>query len=166
MRLDQLEFASGKARSAWQLRGSRGAVVTLYHAQRQRIEDVSALLQSLASHTSTRPLYFGDHPLEEALPTFHEGDRQYTWSPQTALQANHRRLRKADDRYLATLKGLGEASGPVHRRVELEAELPEPAPPHLWPDGEARDMMLRLGGSKPLVVLFEILCILLYFFVI
>ncbi len=97
MRLDQLEFASGKARSAWQLRGSRGAVVTLYHAQRQRLEDVSALLQSLASHVPPQPLYFGDHPVEEALATFQQGDRQFTWSPQTSLETSLRRLRKAEE---------------------------------------------------------------------
>ncbi len=36
------------------------------------------------------------------------------------------RVRQDGGRTLLTLKGLGEAAGAVHRRVELEVELPEP----------------------------------------
>lgn len=66
------------------------------------------------------------------------------------------RLRQKDGRYLATLKGLGAASGAVHRRVEYEVGLLKPLAFHDWPPGEARDLALRLCGDELPVTLFII----------
>jgi CHAD domain-containing protein len=66
------------------------------------------------------------------------------------------RLRRQNGQTIATLKGLGSASGAVHRRVEHEVDLPGPLPPQLWPASPARQIALRLGGEEPLVSLFEI----------
>ena len=59
------------------------------------------------------------------------------------------RLRQEGSRHLATLKGLGGATGSVHRRDEFETELPGPLLPHDWPPGAARDLALRLAGDQP-----------------
>jgi CHAD domain-containing protein len=66
------------------------------------------------------------------------------------------RLRRQNGQTIATLKGLGGASGAVHRRVEHEVDLPGPLPPQHWPASPARQLALRLGGEDPLVSLFEI----------
>lgn len=65
------------------------------------------------------------------------------------------RIRREDNLTLATLKGLGTASGAIHRRIELEVELPQALPPQHWPPSAARDLALCLGGCRPLVHLFE-----------
>jgi inorganic triphosphatase YgiF len=67
------------------------------------------------------------------------------------------RLRQEGDRYVASIKGLGDASGAVHRRSERETELPGPLPPNAWPDGPQRALLMRLSRGRPLVLLFEIL---------
>ena len=59
-------------------------------------------------------------------------------------------------RYLATVKGLGEASGAYHRRVEHEIELSGPLPPMEWPPGPARDLILSLCGPCSLRPLFDL----------
>jgi CHAD domain-containing protein len=61
------------------------------------------------------------------------------------------RLRQEDHRTLGSLKGLGQAAGAVHRRPELEVELPAPLLPAEWPPGPARDLALHLCGSRPLL---------------
>jgi len=66
------------------------------------------------------------------------------------------RLRREETRYLATVKGLGGASGAVHRRVEHQVQLSEPLPPWDWPSSAARDLVLDLLGNRPLILLFEI----------
>jgi CHAD domain-containing protein len=66
------------------------------------------------------------------------------------------RLRQVGDRYLATLKGLGAASGVVHRRAEHQVELLASLLPSDWPPSVARDLALRLCGNEPLDTLFEI----------
>ncbi|MBN1139808.1 MAG: CHAD domain-containing protein [Anaerolineae bacterium] len=66
------------------------------------------------------------------------------------------RLRREGGRYLATLKGLGSAADSIHRREELETELPGPLPPNDWPPGPARDLALRLASDRPLVPLLVI----------
>jgi CHAD domain-containing protein len=66
------------------------------------------------------------------------------------------RIRKQDGLTLATLKGLGTASGAIHHRVEHEVELSQPLPPLHWPPSVARDVALRLTGKEPLVTLFGI----------
>jgi inorganic triphosphatase YgiF len=66
------------------------------------------------------------------------------------------RLRREETRYLATLKGLGEVSGAVHRRVEHQVQLSGPLPPWDWPSSAARDLVLPLLRNELLTLLFEI----------
>ena len=66
------------------------------------------------------------------------------------------RIRRQNGITLATLKGLGTASGAIHHRIEHEVALPQPLPPQQWPPGVARDVALRLSDCEPLVPLFEI----------
>jgi CHAD domain-containing protein len=65
------------------------------------------------------------------------------------------RIRQQGGITLATLKGLGSASGAIHRRVELEVEIPAPLPPQQWPPSAARDLALSLCDARPLVPLLE-----------
>jgi CHAD domain-containing protein len=85
----------------------------------------------------------------------------YDWYLDTAgralLSAGYAcRLRRHGERYLGTLKGLGQAEGAIHRREEIEIDLPGPLLPDQWPSGPARDLVLRLCGSEPLQHLFEL----------
>jgi triphosphatase len=66
------------------------------------------------------------------------------------------RMRRQGERYTATLKGLGCASGGIHRRLEYETSLPAPCPPRMWPPGPVRDLALRLCDDELLVPLFEV----------
>lgn len=72
------------------------------------------------------------------------------------------RMRREGERYLVTLKGVGEASGAIHRRLEYKVELPcsDPLPvplaPQDWPSSDARTLALQLCDQEPLVLLFEI----------
>lgn len=66
------------------------------------------------------------------------------------------RLRSQGGLYLATLKGLGGATGGLHHREEYEVMLPGPLPPRDWPPGAARDLALRLCDDQSLVPLFDI----------
>jgi CHAD domain-containing protein len=66
------------------------------------------------------------------------------------------RLRHNGDRYLATLKGLGGASGAIHRRDEHEVAMAEFLPPQAWRPSTARDLALRLCGDQALITLFTI----------
>jgi CHAD domain-containing protein len=66
------------------------------------------------------------------------------------------RIRQQNDLTFATLKGLGAASGAIHRREELEIELPRPLPPPQWPPSTARDLALRLSHQQPLVTILEV----------
>jgi CHAD domain-containing protein len=65
------------------------------------------------------------------------------------------RIRQQNDLTFATLKGLGAASGAIHRREELEVELPQPLPPQQWPPSAARDLALRLSHQEPLITILE-----------
>ena len=70
------------------------------------------------------------------------------------LQSGHacrRRARPEGGPELVTVKGLGGASGAVHRRAELEVEVPADAPPERWPAGAPRDLVMRMAHDKPLV---------------
>lgn len=96
------------------------------------------------------------HRLGEALvANLHD---RYLDTAQGAIRARGYacRLRRRDDVYIATLKGMGGASGAVHRRVEHEIELAEPLPPHAWPPSAARDLALRLCENQALTVLFDV----------
>lgn len=66
------------------------------------------------------------------------------------------RLRQTGSKTLATLKGLGGATGALHRRVEHEVELPKLLPPEEWPPSVARDLLVRLCGDCDLILLFEV----------
>jgi len=65
------------------------------------------------------------------------------------------RIRQQNDLTFATLKGLGAASGAIHRREELEIELPRPLPPQQWPPSAVRDLALRLSHGEPLMTILE-----------
>src|SRR5687768_13238560 len=66
------------------------------------------------------------------------------------------RLRQLDGQadWLATLKGLGGATGALHQREEVEVLVPSHALPAAWPESPARDLALRLAGGEPLGELF------------
>jgi adenylate kinase len=68
------------------------------------------------------------------------------------------RRREGPDGPLITVKGLGGAKGAVHRREELEAQMPTPGggSPEEWPAGLARDKILSLIGEAPLLPLFDL----------
>ena len=70
------------------------------------------------------------------------------------LQSGHalrRRARPEGGPELVTVKGLGGASGAVHRRHEFEVEVPADAPPEHWPAGAPREFVMRVAHDKPLV---------------
>jgi len=70
------------------------------------------------------------------------------------LQSGHalrRRARPEGGPELVTVKGLGSATGSVHRRRELEVEVPADAPPERWPEGAPRDFVMQMAHDKPLV---------------
>lgn len=83
---------------------------------------------------------------------------RYLDTPEGALYANGYacRIRCEDGRTLASLKGLGNASGAIHHRAEVEVELPEPLLPHDWPPSAARDLVQRLCGQQALSPLFDL----------
>jgi CHAD domain-containing protein len=92
-------------------------------------------------------------------------DRYLDTEATTLLQAGYAcRVRREhdcapggqDDGYLATVKGLGDASGAYHRRLEHELELPGPLLPSDWPAGSVHELVLSLCGDRPLLPLFEI----------
>jgi CHAD domain-containing protein len=100
----------------------------------------------------------------EPVATLEVYDRYLDTKDQALLKAGYacrlRRehdssLRREDSRYLATVKGLGDATGAFHRRVEHEVALPEPLLPPDWPPGRARDLVLGLCGEYPLLPLFD-----------
>src|SRR5713101_6931492 len=68
------------------------------------------------------------------------------------------RLREGekDGRWLSTVKELGKAGGAVHQREEHECEIPPHATPAEWPEGPAREIVMRLSGGEPLVELFTL----------
>jgi adenylate kinase len=66
------------------------------------------------------------------------------------------RWREGREGTLITLKGLGGAEGAIHRREELEIQIPAYQPPEEWPAGPARDKVLGLIGEAPLYPLFEL----------
>jgi CHAD domain-containing protein len=68
------------------------------------------------------------------------------------------RRREGREGTLITVKGLGGAEGAVHRREELEIQIPTPGgqPPDEWPTGATRDKVLELIGGAPLLPLFDL----------
>jgi CHAD domain-containing protein len=101
------------------------------------------------------PSLAGFHLGEATVVSLHD---QYLDTADWAIRAwgYACRLRRSGERYLVTIKGLGGASGAIHRRAEYEVELPGPLPVREWPPSAARDLALRLCGSEPLRLLFEV----------
>ena len=66
------------------------------------------------------------------------------------------RIRHQGSKRVATLKSLGIADGAVHSRRELQVALTARETPEEWPDSEARDLALSLGGDRPLTELFTV----------
>jgi CHAD domain-containing protein len=93
--------------------------------------------------------------VEPALLDLHD---RYLDTPEGTILAGGYacRIRQQDGLTLATLKGLGSASGAIHHRIEHEVELRQPLPPERWPASVARDTALRLSDNQPLVLLFEV----------
>jgi CHAD domain-containing protein len=93
--------------------------------------------------------------VEPALLDLHD---QYLDTSEGAILAGGYacRIRQQDGLTLATLKGLGRASGAIHHRIEHEIELPQPLPPQQWPMSVARDTVLRLSKNAPLIPLFRV----------
>lgn len=82
----------------------------------------------------------------------------YLDTEDTALaKAGYACRRREGDRGIAVqIKQLADAAEGIHRRQELEVLLEEDASPAQWPQGTARDLVLRLIGDaelQPLVVL-------------
>jgi CHAD domain-containing protein len=92
---------------------------------------------------------------DASVAKFH--DQYLDTAGRTILAAGYGcRLRITDGHYLLTVKGLGSASGPIHRRAEYEVELPEPLGPADWPPCPARDLILSLCDDELLLPLFDI----------
>ncbi len=94
----------------------------------------------------------GDYPLRPAgdqrvTDHYYDTAERAVWHGGYAL-----RLREDAERgeWIGTLKGLGGAVGAEHEREEYESPVPAGAAPDSWPEGEARDRALALGGSQPL----------------
>ena len=71
------------------------------------------------------------------------------------------RIRRQDDKQIATLKGLSMAEGAVHERVEHEVTLDGGGPrlgeaPADWPASAARKLALDLSQGEPLFELFSL----------
>ena len=69
------------------------------------------------------------------------------------------RLREgeADRPWLLTVKGLGKADGAVHEREEHDCEVPSNSSvPADWPEGPAREIVMRLSDGRTLAELFAL----------
>ncbi len=65
------------------------------------------------------------------------------------------RIRQVNSRQLLTLKATAPADGGLHRRQEFEVEI-ESEQPQLWPDSEAKKLVLQTVGDAPLQTLFVV----------
>jgi len=70
------------------------------------------------------------------------------WQMLTAGYACRRRL--VEGRILVSVKQVLGRADVVHRREELEVDLPADIPPSEWPDSEARSRVLGIIGDQPL----------------
>jgi CHAD domain-containing protein len=66
------------------------------------------------------------------------------------------RRRQKGERLVITLKGVGESTGAIHRREELEMVLPSLQPPSRWPDGPVHDWVHQVAGGSRLAALFAL----------
>jgi CHAD domain-containing protein len=85
-------------------------------------------------------------------------DRYFDTSDGLVLSGGYAlRLRSEDDTVIVTLKGLGDASGAIHRREEQEAALASWTTNVAdWPEGSARALATALTGGAELQPLFEL----------
>ncbi len=60
------------------------------------------------------------------------------------------------EKWIGTLKGLGQADGAVHSREELEVAIEPNALPPQWPPSAARAKAMELAGNQSLKELFTI----------
>ncbi|GAB4422972.1 MAG: hypothetical protein Kow0031_01220 [Anaerolineae bacterium] len=65
------------------------------------------------------------------------------------------RLRQQKSGLILTLKSLTPASGALHRRQEIECDVPGQAPA-TWPDCPATGLLRRITGDEPLELLFNL----------
>jgi len=66
------------------------------------------------------------------------------------------RIRRKDNKQIATLKGLGTAEGAIHQRAEHEVTLDAGQAPADWPASAARELALALSQGEPLIELFSL----------
>jgi len=66
------------------------------------------------------------------------------------------RYRQEADGVRVTLKGIGGASGAIHKRQEMEILLPAIQPAEEWPAGLLRQQVLQITGGDPCLPLFEL----------
>ncbi len=64
------------------------------------------------------------------------------------------RFRQEPDGVRVTLKGIGAASGAIHKRQEMELLLPALQPVEEWPSSPLRKQVLQITGGDPLLPLF------------
>ncbi len=110
------------------------------------------LLYRLGEATSLAgyPIFAGR--TEQLSDTYLDTER---WQMLTAGYACRRRL--VGDRILITVKRVrsvkdaANTDDAVHRREELEVDLPADVPPSEWPDGEVQTRVLEIIGDQPLI---------------
>jgi inorganic triphosphatase YgiF len=66
------------------------------------------------------------------------------------------RIRRQDDKPIATLKGLSGAEGAIHERAEHEVTLDAGQAPTDWPASPARKLALTLSQGEPLIEIFSL----------
>lgn len=92
----------------------------------------------------------------QPLGVKHVTDHYLDTADRRFLAANYAcRLRKSGDKQIATLKSLTPASDAVHRRQEIEAEVPS-AQPESWPGSQVKTMVQEISARQELVLLFVI----------
>ena len=103
-----------------------------------------------ATHLASYPIFAGR--TEQLSDTYLDTEQ---WQMLTAGYACRRRL--VGDRILITVKRVRSAedaanlADAVHRREELEVDLPADVPASGWPESEARARVLEVIGDQPLV---------------
>jgi inorganic triphosphatase YgiF len=91
-----------------------------------------------------------------AAVTKHVHDTFLDTPDRSIVRSGHTcRRREVDGHILMTLKGSGMIDGAIHRREELEIELPAERPVPDWPASLIRDRLLSIIGSSPLTQLFD-----------